>query len=295
MADGRHVGKYSKCHNSLTNKPTEMQLGWSYPIKCSTCPPCCGCHGNGCCLATAHWTFCSYGRLEAERVNQFWLNWVRNIKLGPQWQSRDQILKFLKFEWRTAAMLENIRNAITRLPMDQLGCSLGGRIPSCSRHVRHNAVCLATAHWTFSSYGRLKAERVNQFWWNLVYNSKFGQQWQSRDQILNIQNGGRSLLENIRNATTRLPMDRLGRNLGCRIPSCSQYWKCYNSSYDGTDWDCYGSKQHIYCKTVSLVLVFTANRTVNVLVFWGCRDQKHLQFWWNLDDSATVVQKNKIW
>ena len=31
---------------------------------------------------------------------------------------------------------------------------------------------------------RLKAERVNQIWWNLVYDSKFGQQWQSRDQIL---------------------------------------------------------------------------------------------------------------
>jgi len=43
-------------------------------------------------------------------------------------------------------------------------------------------------------------------------------------------------LENIRNAITRLPMDRLGRDLGGRIPSCSQYWKCYNTSYDGTDW-----------------------------------------------------------
>jgi len=42
---------------------------------------------------------------------------------------------------------------------------------------------------------------------------------------------------NIRNAITRLPMDRLRRNFGDRIPSCSQYWKCYNSSYDGTDWD----------------------------------------------------------
>ena len=31
-------------------------------------------------------------------------------------------------------------------------------------------------------------------------------------------------------------MDRMGRNLGGCIPSCSQYWKCYNSSYDGTDW-----------------------------------------------------------
>jgi len=30
-----------------------------------------------------------------------------------------------------------------------------------------------------------------------------------------------------------------------------------------------GSKQHICCKSVSLVLVVTANRTVNVLVLWG--------------------------
>jgi len=76
----------------------------------------------------------------------------------------------------------------------------------------------------------------------------------SKIKIFKIQNGGRSLLENIWNAITRLPMDRLGRNLGGRIPSCSQYWKCYNSSYDGT---------------VSFILVVTANRTVNVLVLWG--------------------------
>jgi len=36
-------------------------------------------------------------------------------------------------------MLKNIRNTITRLPMDRLGRNLGGRIPSCSRHVRHVA------------------------------------------------------------------------------------------------------------------------------------------------------------
>jgi len=67
-------------------------------------------------------------------------------------------------------------------------------------------------------------------------------------------------------------MDRLGRNLGGRIPSCSQYWKCYNSSYDRTDWDdslVVVSKQHICCKPVSLVLVVTANHTVNVLVLRG--------------------------
>ena len=72
MADGRHVGKYSKCHNSPINGPTETQLGWSHHFMSPTCPARFGCHGNGRCLATTHWTFCSYGRLEAERVNQFW-------------------------------------------------------------------------------------------------------------------------------------------------------------------------------------------------------------------------------
>jgi len=44
-----------------------------------------------------------------------------------------------------AAMFENIRNAITRLPMDWLWRNLGGHIPSCSRHVRHVAAAMATA------------------------------------------------------------------------------------------------------------------------------------------------------
>ena len=161
MADGRHVGKYLKCHNSHTNGPTVTQLGWSHPTMFSTCPPCCVSHGDSC-LATAHWTFCI---LETERVNQFWWNLVNISKLGPQWQSRDQILKIFKF--KMADMLENIQNAITRLPID-----------------------------------------------------------------------------------------RLWRNFGGRIPSCSQYWKCYNSSYHGTDWDdswVIASMQHLCCKTVSLV------------------------------------------
>jgi len=42
-------------------------------------------------------------------------------------------------------MLENIPNAITRLPMDRLGRNLGGHIPSCPRHVRHEAVAMASA------------------------------------------------------------------------------------------------------------------------------------------------------
>jgi len=95
MADGRQIGKCWKCYNSPTNRPIWTKLGWSHPIMSPTCPPWCGCHGNS--LATAHWTFSSYGRLEAECVNQFGWNLVHNSKLRPQWQSRDEILNFLKF------------------------------------------------------------------------------------------------------------------------------------------------------------------------------------------------------
>jgi len=144
-ADGRHVVKYSKCHNSPTNGPTGTQIGWSHPIVSPTCPPWCGCHGNGRCPATTHCIFSNYGRLETERVNQFWWNLVSKRKLGPQWQSHDQILFFLNSKWRTAAMLENIRNVITRLPMDRLRPKLGGHITSRPRHVRHDAVAMATA------------------------------------------------------------------------------------------------------------------------------------------------------
>ena len=42
-------------------------------------------------------------------------------------------------------MLKNIGNAITHLPVDRLGRSLSGRIPSCYRHVRHDAVAMAVA------------------------------------------------------------------------------------------------------------------------------------------------------
>jgi len=42
-------------------------------------------------------------------------------------------------------MFENIGNAITRQPMDRLGRNLGGRIPSRSRHVRYDAVAMATS------------------------------------------------------------------------------------------------------------------------------------------------------
>ena len=145
MADGRHVRKYSKCHNSHANEPTGTKLGWSHPITFPTYPPWCGCHGNGRCLPTAHWTFCRYGRLEAECVNQFRWNSVHNSTLGPQWQSHDQISKFLKFKVADGRHVGKYWHTITRLAMDLLGRTLAGRIPSRSRHVRQNEVSTTTA------------------------------------------------------------------------------------------------------------------------------------------------------
>jgi len=74
------------------------------------------------------------------------------------------------------------------------------------------------------------------------------------------------------NAITRLPMGPIRTTLGWSRPSNTSAAKTF----------------HWYW---SLLLI--AQWT-----FWfymGCRDQKHPQFWWNLDDCTTVVQKNKIW
>jgi len=42
-------------------------------------------------------------------------------------------------------MFENIRNVITRLPMDRLRPIFGGYIPACPRHVPYDLVAMATA------------------------------------------------------------------------------------------------------------------------------------------------------
>jgi len=165
-------------------------------------------------------------------------------------------------------MLQNIRNAITRPPMDRLGPNLGGNIPSCPRHIPHDRMMRLPWQRPLPSNGALN---ILQLWasggqMREPILMKFGTQQHFRTtmtvtwsniKISKIQNGGRSLLENIRHAITRLKIDRLGRNLGRHIPLCSQYWKCYNSSYDGTDWDdswVVASKQHFCCKHWSLLL-----------------------------------------
>ena len=116
--------------------------------------------------------------LEAERVNQFWWNLVYNSKFGQQWQSRDQILKFLKFKMADGRHVRKYWKCHYSPSNGPIGTKRGWSHPVtfpicppwCGCY--GNGRCLATAHWTFSYYGCLEAKRVNQFLWNLVYNSK---------------------------------------------------------------------------------------------------------------------------
>ena len=145
MADGRHIGKCWKCYNSPTSRPIWTRRGWSHAIISLTCPPWCGCHSNGRCLATAHWTFISYGRLEAERVNQSnfdeTLYTTTNLESNVSHLTKyDIFLKFKMAFWTPALRLiwvvigQVASQAPTRLPQNR------GR-------------CLLTAQWTFWFYG----------------------------------------------------------------------------------------------------------------------------------------------
>jgi len=58
-------------------------------------------------------------------------------------------------------MLENIRNAITLLPMDRLERNLRGRIASCSRRVCRVAVAIATAVRHIEHFAVMGVRRPN--------------------------------------------------------------------------------------------------------------------------------------
>jgi len=157
MADSRHIGKCLKSYKSHTSKPIWTKLGWSHPIISPACPPWCGCHGNGCCLETAHWTFSSYGRLEAERVIQFWWNLVPNSKFGIQWKSCDKIYIIFKFKMadgRHVGKYWKCHNSTTNGPIwTKLKWLHPIMSPTCPPWCGYhgNGRCLATAHWAFSS------------------------------------------------------------------------------------------------------------------------------------------------
>ena len=121
-------------------------------------------------------------------------------------------------------MFENIRNVITRLPMDRLRPNLGGHIPSFPRHVPprfgcHNGALNILQLWAsgdrtcepiLRKFGKQTQIRTTMTvtWSNVFFNSK----WRTA-----------AMSEYIRNVITRLPMDRLRPNLGGHIRSCPRY------------------------------------------------------------------------
>ena len=72
---------------------------------------------------------------------------VRVIELHNELRGWSRILEWQKSSsrWRTAVILENVGNAITRLPMDRYGLNLGWSHPVTSRRIRYDAVAMATA------------------------------------------------------------------------------------------------------------------------------------------------------
>ena len=124
MADGRYVGKYLKSHNAPTKGPIWTKLGWSHPIMSPTCPH------DTVAMATA----VANGALN---IQQLWASGGQTrgsilMKFSTQQQIRTSTTVFrpniIFFKFKMAYMLENIGNAITRLPVDRLGRNLGGRI-----------------------------------------------------------------------------------------------------------------------------------------------------------------------
>jgi len=88
-----------------------------------------------------------------------------------------------------------------------------------AEHFEHLAVMVVS---------RRKRRSVNQFWWNLVLNSRFGSRWQSHDQIIQF-------------LTFNMADDR-------HIGKC---WKCCNSPSGGPIWTFGFSHGSIYMTPLS--------------------------------------------
>ena len=149
MADGRHMGKCWKCYNSPTSRPIWTKRGFRMLSSPRHSAMMCGCHGNGRCLATAHWTFSSYVRLEAESVNQFWWNFVHNNKFVTNDSHLTKCDNFF-FKFKTTFWVWIKTNA-------RYSCSDIWMVKWHSKR-QHGyrktfGRCLLTAQWTFWFYG----------------------------------------------------------------------------------------------------------------------------------------------
>ena len=144
--------------------------------------------------------------------------------------------------WRTAALIAKCWKCYN-LPINgaiwmKLGWSHPTMSPTCPPwcNCHGNTRCLEMAYCTCSSYGRLEAECVIQFWWNLVQNRRFGTQWRSRDQIWKFLKfkmaDGRHIIKCSKwyNSATSGPIwTNLGWPHPITFPTCSPWCGCHGN------------------------------------------------------------------
>ena len=106
---------------------------------------------------------------------------------GPEWQNSNA-------RWRTAAIFENVENAITRLPMYRFGRNLGGHILSCStmrlpwqRPLPSNGALNIQQLW--ASVGRMREPILFKFGLQQQIRRSTMTVTSSNIKILKIQNG----------------------------------------------------------------------------------------------------------
>jgi len=203
---------------SPTNEPIGMKLGWSHSITSPTCPPWCGCHGNGRCLACEQ-LWASGSQTRKPILIKFCTQQQIKSSTTVTWQNIKIFKKFKMADGRYVGKYLKSHNAPTKGPIwTKLGWSHPIMSPTCP----HDTVAMATA----VANGALN---IQQLWASGGQTRgsilmKFSTQQQIRTSttvfrpnIIFFKFKMAYMLENIGNAITRLPVDRLGRNLGGRI------------------------------------------------------------------------------
>jgi len=142
--------------------------------------------------------------------------------------------------WRTAAILENVGDAITRLSMGRFGRKLSGRIPSCPRHIRHNAVAMTMVNiqQLWASGGRTREPILMKFGTQQQITTSITVSW-SNITIFKIQNGGQPPCCKSHNSFINGPIGtKLGWSYPIMSPICLPWCGCHG------DGRCLATAQH---------------------------------------------------
>jgi len=141
-------------------------------------------------------------------------NFDRVIKPHRWRRGWSRITKFA-FKMADGRHIANVGNAITCLSMDRLRWNLGGHIPPCPRHVRHDAVAMAMPlpsngalyiQQLWASGGRTCEPILMRFGTQQQIRTTMTVTWSNIKILKNSKWRTAAMFENIRNAITRLPI-----------------------------------------------------------------------------------------